>query len=746
MPSFIPPVVLLLLLLAPSAAAQELQERTFQETDTQPPAEIPPARRGTTRDTYHGVEVHDPYRWLEDLASTETRHWAKAQDDFAAAQLDGTLAYQRAARSLARLTEMKRYGGGVIQRGERLFLTRTEGVNINGMAHLMQRGKTLIPLVESRRLFPDGERRVSASRAVSPDGEIFAYGTATTGSRWIRMRLMTTEKPRDLEEIGGLYSSYSSVGWAPDEASPHGWGFYYVRFPEPKVGEEMTAKPQGGSLFYHRVGTPQSTDEKVFDPEDAQASIVPSVSDDGQYLLLRAARAGDPSVSYRVRPLKGSQGWMELAKVPDGRLNYVGNDGSRFFFHTDRGAPRGRVIAVVPGEREWQEVLGEPVCREQKTETEGSRDLCGVMQRVDLVADRFIVNTMEMAMPQVFLYDLKGELEREVELPVLGMMWSGFAGRKQDESAYFSLSHVVDPGSVYRLDPQTGKVEMVLKSDTPMNPQAFITRQVTYRSSDGALVPMFLVHDKNLDLSKKHPVFLYGYGAYGWVGFPWFQPHVATWLENGGIYALAGLRGGGEHGDAWHEAGRRRNKERTIEDYLSAASWLVESHTTSPNMLVANGGSASGVVAAAAMVRRPEGFGAILVDIPALDMVRHEQSPRGDYWVPEFGTVADADDFKALHAYSPYHHLEAGKCYPPTLLTVGERDEVTPPWHGYKFTARLQRSTALAKECREQSSVGGGLLQVVWGEGHSFGTTPEQTVQTWARQLAFLELALSLTN
>ncbi|MCG8460998.1 MAG: prolyl oligopeptidase family serine peptidase, partial [Holophagales bacterium] len=346
--------------------------------------------------------------------------------------------------------------------------------------------------------------------------------------------------------------------------------------------------------------------------------------------------------------------------------------------------------------------------------------------------------------PDVRVYGLDGRLERRVEMPMLGMPWSGFPGQRQDTTAYFGLSTVFDPGSIYRLDPRTGKVSSVVESDTPLDPERFVIRQVSYPSDDGVRIPMFLAHRRDLDLERPHPVFLYGYGAYGWVAFPWFQPHVAVWMEAGGIYALPGIRGGGEHGDAWHRAGRGRNKGRAIADYLAAAEWLVREGLSEPSRLVANGGSASGVLAAAAVLQRPQLFGAAVVDIPALDMLRHEHSPRGGYWTPEFGTVEDPDDFAALLSYSPYQALGSGGCPPPILLTVGERDEITPPWHGYKFAARAQ---SLSPPPAGPESGAGAcpnevLLQVVWGEGHGFGTTPEQSVRTWARQLAFLDRVL----
>ncbi|MCG8459323.1 MAG: hypothetical protein MI919_23855, partial [Holophagales bacterium] len=363
-----------------------------------PPIAYPETRREVVTETLHGVEVRDPYRWLEELDKEDTRSWARAQDSLTGELLEGTPSYARHARELARWTHLRRYRAAV-ERAGRLFVSRTEGVGVNGLTHLVRKGDgPWRTLVDSRQLFPDGERRLSSTRSISPDGELLAFGTARTGSRWLRLHLLAVDGGRSLETLEDLHGSMASLGWVQDSSSPHGWGFYYARLEAPADGKEMEAKPEGARLFYHRLGTPQARDRLVHDPEDPRAFLVPSVTDDGRYLLLRTGRAGDPGVRILVRssspgasgegggaagsPDSGRGEWQELAAVDDGILRFVGLAGERFFFRTDHGAPRGRLVAVRLGE----ENLGRPDMEEVV-----AADPRAVLQRASLVADRLVV-------------------------------------------------------------------------------------------------------------------------------------------------------------------------------------------------------------------------------------------------------------------------------------------------------------------------------------------------------------------
>jgi prolyl oligopeptidase len=358
-----------------------------------------------------------------------------------------------------------------------------------------------------------------------------------------------------------------------------------------------------------------------------------------------------------------------------------------------------------------------------------------------MIADRLIVFSTRDAAPRVRIHALSGEVERDLPLPPLTTVWGpsvgspGFGGRATDREAYFVATGVADPGSVYRLDPRTGRTDLFLRPSFGFDPGAFVGRQVFYTGKDGTRIPMFIAHHRDVRPDGSRPVFMYGYGAFGWAAFPWFQPQILAWMENGGVYAIPCLRGGGEYGEAWHEAAIRERKQTSVDDYIAAAEWLVANEYAAPRKVVANGGSASGVIAAAALIQRPALFGAAVIDIPALDMVRYDRHTGAASWIPEFGSTASVVEFRALRALSPYHNLDPRVCYPPTLVLAGEKDDIAVPSHAYKFIAALQASQPCASRA---------LLLVAWGAGHTFGSSNEASAENWSRQLAFVSAAVGL--
>ncbi len=320
-------------------------------------------------------------------------------------------------------------------------------------------------------------------------------------------------------------------------------------------------------------------------------------------------------------------------------------------------------------------------------------------------------------------------------MPSGGSIWGGFSGTQIGHEVFYQFLGLTDPSSIHRLDLKTGKTTIFRRSQLGFNPDSFVTKQVFYRSKDGTRIPMFISHKQGMHPDGNNPAFIYGYGAFGWSSFLWYQPHLMVWMELGGIYAQPSIRGGGEYGEAWHQAGTKRDKQNAIDDYLAAAEWLIANKYASPSKLVANGGSASGSLVGAAIIQCPDLFGASIIDRPALDMIRFDKFTGATHWIQEFGSSTNPEEFKALYAYSPYHNIKPGQCYPPTLIMVGDRDEVTVPLHAYKFTAALQA----AQGCEPPV-----LLKMMWGAGHNFGVTPEQVIDSRTDEMTFLARVLKL--
>jgi prolyl oligopeptidase len=398
-------------------------------------------------------------------------------------------------------------------------------------------------------------------------------------------------------------------------------------------------------------------------------------------------------------------------------------EGNTIWMRTTENAPNGKVVAVDltrPQREHWQTLI-----------PESEHVLIGT----NVIGDRILTVYREHAKPVVKVFHTDGKLAYNLELPKLGFL-SSFSGRQSHQTAYYTLNGLADPGTLYALDVASGKSKVFRKAELDYDPDQFITRQVFYTSKDGTRIPMFLVHRDGLKLNPETPVFLYGYGAGNWSAYPWHQPHMAVWLEMGGVYALPGIRGGGEYGYTWHEAGIGHNKQNAIDDFIASARWLIEQGYTSTKKLAINGGSASGPLVGAALVQEPDLFGAAVVEWPVTDMLRFEAFPGGRFWTWSNGSVKDPEDFRSLHAWSPYHNVTKGTHYPATLIIVGEQDESTVPAHGYKLQAALQHAQAGKNPI---------LMRVIEDGAHyQYGATTEKSVDNWADLLAFLVGALDM--
>lgn len=702
------------------------------------------APRGDHVDIHHGVRVPDPYRWMEEMDAPETRRWVEAQDRRARAFSAGCAARSALRGEVARLANVRRYRPPW-KRGDRYFYLTyrssggpgTTGTQLHVREGFERRDGADRTLLAQEDL-PEGT--VLTRIVPGPNGRRVAYGVAREGSRWETLRVFDVERGRPLEDrVEGVNTGASTVTW-----SPNGRGFYYERFDLPDEAEARTARLENERLFYHAVGTDQEEDRDLLAASAGDRALTAGLGADGRWLVVTER---DPaSGGHRVLVADRRRDDADFrALVDDAAASYrlVGGRGDVVWFQTDRDAPNGKVVAVdlsgfepatagssasgSGGGATWREVI--PETSEAINTWLGAR----------MIGRHLVIGYLVDARTEWRAFDLEGRPLRTLELPRLGPVWSGFqpsVGADETET-FYSLSGLADPGSIYRLDLETGRSTLFARPELGHDPDEFVTRQLFYEGRDGTRIPLYLVHGRDLERDGRAPVIVYGYGFGGWSAAPWFQPHLAAWLRMGGVWALPNIRGGGEYGEPWRRAGSGRNKQTGIDDFVAAAEWLIDEGYTSPERLVLNASSAGGAVGGAALVQRPELFGAVILDYPVLDLLRYDRFTGGRSWRRDFGTAEDPDDFAALLAYSPYHNIRLHRCYPPTLVAPGERDEVTPPLHAYKFAAALR----YAQGCEEPI-----LLRVSWGAGHSSGATVEDAVDTWTDQLAFLVRILDMPD
>ncbi len=713
-------LALLALAAAPVAAETPMQMHTSAER----PAEkrpnpnqsqrvvYPESSRGEQVDEYHGVRVADPYRWLEDLDSEQTRAWVAAQNRVTSAFLSAIPEREPVRKRLTELWNYERYGVPT-QHGGRYFFTRNDGLQNQNVLYRVDslEGEPKVVL-DPNTLSADGTVALSGM-SVSEGGKLLAYGLSSGGSDWQEWKVREVETGRDLTDHL-RWVKFSSAAWTHDEK-----GFFYSRYDEPKEGRTLEEANFYQKLYYHRIGTPQSEDELVYQrPDQKELGFAAIVTEDGRYLVIHAWKGTetDNGIYYKDLSAPGSP-VVELLAGFDAAYGFIGNDGPVFWFQTDLGAPRGRVVAIDlrnPGREHWRELIP------QTAET---------LQGVACLNDTFVALYLKDAHSQVRQLDLSGKPLRELELPGLGSV-DGFTGKRKDKETFYGFTGFTTPGTIYRYDLEKGKSTVFRQPKIAgFDASQYETKQVFYTSKDGTRVPMFLTHKKGLKLDGNNPVLLYGYGGFNVSITPAFSVNQLVWMERGGISAVANLRGGGEYGEEWHEAGSKLKKQNVFDDFIAAGEWLVTSHYTSPKRLAIAGYSNGGLLTAASMVQRPDLFGAVIVGVGVLDMLRFHKFTIGWGWTSDYGSPDNAEEFKALYAYSPYHNLKMGTAYPPMLITTADHDDRVVPAHSFKFAAALQRANGGPSP---------SLIRIDTRAGHGGGKPVSKKIEEAADELSFL--------
>ncbi|BCX46700.1 prolyl oligopeptidase PreP [Haloferula helveola] len=678
----------------------------------------PDTRTEETVETLHGSEVADPYRWLEDDNSEETKAWVTAQNEVTQAYLADLTQRQEIHDRVAGLLNFERIGTPR-EFGGRWFFTHNSGLqNQSVLKTSASLGGEPELLLDPNTLSEDGTVSL-ADWAPSEDGKLLAWALSRGGSDWNEIRIRDVSTGKDLDDHL-QWVKFSGISWLPD-----GSGFYYSRYDAPGDNAELTAKNENHQLWFHKVGTPQSEDRLVYRRKDHPGwGFGGGVTDDGKFLVIHVFDGTSTSNRSFYQKLGGEGGdgeIVELLKDADAAYGFIGNVGSRFFYRTNLDAPRYRVIAIdieKPARDGWQEVI--PQTAEN-------------LDEVSLVGGHLVCGYLKDARSVIRVHDLEGKHVRDVDLPGLGSA-GGFRGRLDDTHTFYGFSSFTDPGAIYRYEIASGKSELWRKPDIDFDGSGYVAKQVFVPSKDGTKVPAFIVHQKGIGLDGSNRALLYGYGGFNIPMTPGFSVSRAVWLERGGIFVLACIRGGGEYGKEWHESAIKLKKQNSYDDFIAVAEWLTENHYTSRKKLAIQGGSNGGLLVGACMTQRPELFGACLPAVGVMDLLRFHKFTIGWAWKRDYGDPEDPEEFANLLKISPYHNLKPGIRYPATLVTTADHDDRVVPAHSFKFAARLQAC--------QPSDAPPVLIRIDTSAGHGAGTALDKVIDLAADQWAFLEANL----
>ncbi len=676
----------------------------------------PHAPRGEQRDVYHGVEIADPYRWLEEVDAPATVEWVRQQNALTEQYLAPVPARAAIKKRLTELWSFPRQGVP-LKRGAHYFFTKNDGLQDQDVLYIADAlpGPARV-LLDPNTMAADGTVSLTGY-APSWDGKLVAYGLQIAGSDWAIWKVRNVETGRDLPDTL-KWIKFTGVAWTHDSE-----GFYYSRYPKPKKGEMREQPNYFNKLYYHRLGTEQRADRLIYGRDDEkQWSFSPEVSDDGTYLVISVSRGTDDRNMILTQRLDELDGRIKpLIDHFDAAFDFLGNDGPRFYFRTTEAAPRGRVVAIdlgAPAITEWREVIG------QKHST---------LESAALVGDQLVAVYLRDAYNAVELYDRDGNLLRELELPGIGSVW-GFAGERRDSETFYAYSSFTTPTTIFRYDLVKQQSSVLAKPAVAFNPDDYVTEQLFATSRDGTRVPLFVSHKKGLKPNGDLPVYLYGYGGFNIALTPWFRVAPLVWMEMGGVYAVACARGGGEYGEEWHDAGRLHQKQNTIDDFIAAAQHLIDAGYTRPARLAIGGASNGGLLVGASLVQRPDLFGAALPAVGVFDMLRFHKFTIGWAWVDDYGSADDPRMFQTLRAYSPLHNARP-QAYPPVLLTTADHDDRVVPGHSFKFAATLQQA---------QTGAAPVLLRVETRAGHGRGKPTRMQIEEAADAWTFVTRALDL--
>ena len=668
-------------------------------------------------DNYHGIEVRDPYRWLEDPDSPETKEWVQAQNEVTNNYLATIAARDKIKQRLTELWDYEKYGSP-FKRGDRYFYFKNDGLQNQSVLYTLKSlddaGEVLL---DPNTLSEDGTIALSGL-SISDDGQWLAYGLSTAGSDWVEYRVRNIATGEDTDDHLKRIK-FSGASWTKDNQ-----GFFYSRYDEPNEETKLEDVNYYQKLFYHRLGTTQAEDTLIYHrPDQKEWGFSGGVTEDGKYLIIGVWLGTDSKNLVFFKNLQQPDSEVvELISEFEASYGVIDNDGDTFWVQTDLDAPRSKVIAIAldnPDRANWQEIIPEA------EET---------LEGVGLLNNQFVAAYLKDARSQVKIYDLDGSFIREVALPGIGSA-GGFSGKRHDTEAFYTFTSFTTPATIYRYNAKTGESELFRQPQVDFDPEAYQTQQVFYPSLDGTKIPMFITHKKGIELDGNNPTYLYAYGGFNISLTPSFSISNLVWLEMGGIFAVPNLRGGGEYGEAWHQAGMKDKKQNVFDDFIAAAEWLIEQKYTSKEKLAIAGGSNGGLLVGACMTQRPDLFAAAIPAVGVLDMLRFHKFTIGWAWCAEYGSPDNEEDFKTLYAYSPLHNLKEGTAYPATMITTADHDDRVVPAHSFKFAAALQEAH------KGDNPV---LIRIETKAGHGAGKPTSKIIEEAADKWGFLMANLGM--
>lgn len=675
----------------------------------------PPAPKGGQVDDYHGARVADPYRDLENADSEATRKWIEAENKLTFDYLAGIPERKKINEKLTALWNYEKYTVP-FREGGRYFFSKNTGLQNQSVLFtapaLPGEAKALL---DPNTLSKDGTVALSGID-VTDDGKLLAYGIAVAGSDWQNWKVRDIETGKDLSD-DVQWVKFSAASWKKD-----GSGFFYSRYDAPASADQLKQANYFHKIYFHKLGTPQSQDELIYERKDHKDwNFSAEVTEDGRFLAITVFQGSDPKNRFFYKDLtRPGTPVVEMLNKQDASYEFLGYENDTVWFKTDLDAPRGRIVAISAGDPKQITTIV----------PEGPDKL----EEAQLVGDRFIVSYLKDAHSVVRLFEISGKAAGEIQLPGLGFA-SGFKGKRADKETFYSYVSFTEPPTIYRYDIKAGKSTELFRPKVDFNSADFTTEQVFCQSKDGTKVPMFLTYRKGLEKNGNNPTILYGYGGFDNSVTPSFSASVAAWLQMGGIYAAANLRGGGEYGREWHLSGTKLRKQNVFDDFIAAGEWLIANKYTSTPKLAISGRSNGGLLVGAVLNQRPDLWGAALPAVGVMDMLRFQKFTIGWGWTSDYGSSDNAEEFAALYKYSPLHNIKPGTKYPPTFITTADHDDRVFPGHSFKYAAAIQAA---------QAGPAPVLIRIETRAGHGAGKPTSKIIEETTDQWAFLVKSLGM--
>jgi len=676
----------------------------------------PYAKTVNVIDNYHGTNVTDPYRWLEEQNSEETQKWVSEENELTSSFIDEVRTNKKIKDRISKLWNYPKLSLPN-KAGNRYFFMKNNGLQNQPVLNMRETLEGEDKLILDPNVFSEDGTIAISSFDLSKDGKLMVYALSENGSDNTELKIKNIDTGLDFEETI-KWTKFASISWKHDNS-----GFFYNRFPDPStVSSEETSS--FNKVYYHKLGTKQDEDILIYERlDDKELSFMSKITDDGKYLTLLIDRDSSLKEMFYYRELESNDDFIRLIDKEEAFYELIANDDSIFYFQTDLNSPNGKIISIDinnPEKENWKDVI-----KEQED----------IIYNVQFVNNKFVVVYLHDAYHKLKIFNLNGDFEKEIELPTLGSI-ADIYGKRKDDTLFILFTSYAYPASIFTYDFKTESLNLFYKAQVEFNPNDFETKQVFVNSKDGTKVPMFLTYKKGLKLDGNNPTIVYAYGGFNHSLPPFFSVANLYWLEIGGIFALANIRGGGEYGDRWHKAGMLEKKQNTFDDFISCGEWLIENKYTSKSKLVIKGGSNGGLLVAACMLQRPDLFASVICSVPVIDMLRYHKFTVGRFWTGEYGNAEKyPEHFKFMYEYSPLHNIKEGQTYPPTLILTADTDDRVVPSHSFKFAASLQKA---------DSGKNPILLRVETKAGHGGGKPTLKMIEENVDIYAFLIKVLNI--